>query len=176
MSWFSASLSYQYPLLPPSTDLPNLNKHPLSDSQRPLAGHYLAAFKLKGNSFQRVFSFRTYFSRAFAWLYKEKTYSHRITFFVPCSRRIQHGKLAQTCGMSWCNLGALIIRIGFWSPLYYTDTEEHPQIVFLIIKAPTSDTEVFCLAQTRAWQSPVPISTCGGSRTFGASGSSSLKK
>ena len=34
------------------------------------------------------------------------------------------------------NTGALIIRIGSWSPLYYNHHKEAPKIVFLIMKAP----------------------------------------
>ena len=34
------------------------------------------------------------------------------------------------------NIGALIIRIGFWDPVYYTYNKEPPQkIVFVIIKS-----------------------------------------
>ena len=29
--------------------------------------------------------------------------------------------------MSYCNTGALIIRIGFWGPLYYNYTKEPPK-------------------------------------------------
>ena len=31
------------------------------------------------------------------------------------------------------NIGALIIRIGFWGPLYYNSNKEPPKIVLVII-------------------------------------------
>ena len=34
------------------------------------------------------------------------------------------------------NVGALIIRIGFWGPRYYNCYKEPPKIVLVIIKAP----------------------------------------
>ena len=34
------------------------------------------------------------------------------------------------------NMGALIIRIGFWGPLYYNCNKEPPKIVWVIMKAP----------------------------------------
>ena len=37
-----------------------------------------------------------------------------------------------------CIIGALIIRIGFWGPLYDNYSQETPTIVWVIIEAPIS--------------------------------------
>ena len=34
------------------------------------------------------------------------------------------------------DIGALIIRIGFWGPFYYNYNQEPPTIVLVILKAP----------------------------------------
>ena len=35
--------------------------------------------------------------------------------------------IAAKLATSSCNMGALIIRIGFWGPLYYNDNKEPPK-------------------------------------------------